>query len=282
MINKATVCLALLAVYLSAYPAEKEKTAIKIVSLGPAVTENLFLLGAGDNIVADTVYCTRPLAAKNKEKIGNVNIVDVEKILSLKPDLVIATPLTNPEQVIKMRNVGLRVALLRAPRNLKELSEQFMYLAKLAGRDQYARKILDENLARVEKIKEKTKHLVKQKTFIQLGTNPLFTASKESFVHDYIDFAGGINVAGDSRTGIYSREQVIKDNPQVILIVTMGMAGEREKENWLKYKTIDAIKNNRIYTIDSYEVCSPTPISFVKALQEITGYLHPDIKVSDE
>ena len=282
MINKTTVCLALLAVYLSAYPAEKEKSAIKIVSLGPAVTENLFLLGAGDNVVGDTIYCTRPLAANNREKIGNVATVDVEKILSLKPDLVIATPLTNPEQVTKMRNLGLRVEVARAPKSFKELSEQFMYLARLAGRDRYARKILDENLARVEKIKEKTEHCVKQKVFIQLGTNPLFTATNESFIHDFIDFAGGINVAGDSRTGIYSREQVIKDNPQVILIVTMGIAGEREKENWLKYKTIDAIKLHRVYTIDSYEVCSPTPVSFVKALREIAGYLHPDIKVNDE
>ncbi|MBP7737068.1 MAG: ABC transporter substrate-binding protein [Spirochaetes bacterium] len=281
MVKKAAASFMLIALSINGYSEHHEKKRLKIVSLGPAITENLFLLGAGDNVAADTVYCTRPSAAKNREKIGNVTIVDVEKILSLKPDMVIATSLTNPEQIVKMRNLGIRVEVLRMPRSFNELCDQFMYMGRLVGREQYAKKIVDENRAGVEKIKERTKRLVKKKVFVQLGANPLFTSTRDSFVHDYIDFSGGVNVAGGSKTGFYSREKVISDDPQVILIVTMGITGERERNNWRRYATIDAVKNRRIYIIDSYGVCSPTPATFVRTLKEIAEYLHPDSKVKD-
>ncbi len=281
MMKKAAALFMLIAISSSVHSAQHEKKSLKIVSLGPAITENLFLLGAGDNVVADTVYCTRPSAAKKKEKIGNVTVVDVEKILSLKPDLVIATSLTNPEQVVKMRNLGIKVEVLPMPRSFNELCDQFMRMGRLTGREQYAQKIVDENRARVETIKGKTKRLVKKKVFVQLGANPLFTSTRDSFIQDYIDFSGGVNVAGDSKTGFYSREKVISDDPQVILIVTMGITGEREKNNWRRYATIDAVKNKRIYIIDSYGVCSPTPVTFVLTLKEIAEYLQSDSKVKD-
>jgi len=279
--KKTFTLLMLIAISSSVYSANHEKKRLKIVSLGPAVTENLFLLGAGDNVAANTVYCTRPAAAKKKEKIGNVTVVDMEKIVSLKPDLVIATSLTNPEQIVKMRNLGIRVEVVHAAKSFKELCDQFMYLGRLAGRKRYAQRIVDESRGGVEKIREKTKRFGKKRVFVQLGANPLFTATKDSFVHDYIDFSGGVNVAGDSRSGLYSREKVISDDPEVILIVTMGITGEREKNNWRRYATIDAVKKKRIYIIDSYGVCSPTPVTFVQTLKEIAGYLHPDSKVKD-
>jgi len=67
---------------------------------------------------------------------------------------------------------------------------------------------------------------------------------------------------------------VIKRNPDTILIVTMGIVGEREKEVWLRYKTIDAVKNRRIFSLDSYRVCSPTPVSFVRTVKELVRLFH--------
>ncbi|MCI5220091.1 MAG: ABC transporter substrate-binding protein, partial [Candidatus Electrothrix sp. LOE2] len=81
----------------------------RIVSLGPINTENVYLLGAEDRLVADTNYCVRPEAARSKEKIGSVMQVSIEKILSLRPDLNLATGLTQPQQLKKLRELGLRV-----------------------------------------------------------------------------------------------------------------------------------------------------------------------------
>jgi iron complex transport system substrate-binding protein len=259
-----------------------ENKPLRIVSLGPAITENLYILGAGDRIVADTVFCRRPGQATNRQKIGSVVRVDVEKIISLKPDLVVATPLTNPEQIKMMRNAGLNVAVLPSAKNFEGLCAQFMKLAELAGRREYAEKVIEKYTAEIDAIRNATKHLGRQKVFVQLGADPLFTATKDSFVNDFVEFSGGINIAGDSDTGMYSREKVIRDNPQVILIVTMGITGEKEKAVWLKYTTIDAVKNNRIFIIDSYKVCSPTPLSFAEALKEVTAYLHPGAEATGE
>jgi ABC-type Fe3+-hydroxamate transport system substrate-binding protein len=68
----------------------------------------------------------------------------------------------------------------------------------------------------------------------------------------------------------------------VIVIVTMGIAGEREKETWQTYTSINAVKHNRIYIVDSYKYCSPTPKGFVEALKELVVQLHPGISISSE
>ena len=103
----------------------------------------------------------------------------------------------------------------------------------------------------------------------------MFAATGRYFINDYIEFAGGINIAKDAKEGIYSREQVLKANPDVIIITTMGIAGEEEKELWQKYKVLNAVKNGQIYIIDTDKITSPTPMTFVKTLEEFVHILHP-------
>jgi len=121
--------------------------------------------------------------------------------------------------------------------------------------------------------------LSKPKVFVQVGAKPLFTITGESFVNDFIRFAGGINIAQNQSSGFYSREEVLKQDPDVIIIVTMGIAGEEEKEVWQRYTTLKATQNNRIHIVDSHKVCSPTPVSFVETLMEMVSILHPEKKI---
>jgi iron complex transport system substrate-binding protein len=107
-----------------------------------------------------------------------------------------------------------------------------------------------------------------------LGAKPLFAATGRYFVNDYIEFAGGVNIAKGAKEGIYSREEILRANPDVIVIVTMGIVGEEEKRIWKRYETINATKNNKIYIVDSYDFCNPTPVSFVKTLEQMVGILH--------
>ena len=86
--------------------------------------------------------------------------------------------------------------------------------------------------------------------------------------------AGGRNLAHDVKTSAFSREEVIRRNPDIILIATMGVAGEREKEAWKGYKTIEAVKKGRIYIVDAFRVCSPTPLSFVETVREFVRIFH--------
>ncbi|MDP2754421.1 MAG: ABC transporter substrate-binding protein [Nitrospirota bacterium] len=247
----------------------------RIISLGPSITEQLYLLEAQDRLIGCTVYCKRPKEAESKEKVGTVIEVNLEKIVSLKPDLVVATSLTNLKAIEKLRNLGIKLVEFHSSKNFTELCKQFLELGKIVGREKEAEEIVYRAKKAISSIKQKVKELPKPKVLVQVGAKPLWVAPKDSFVNDFIEFAGGINIAGDSETGLYSREKVLKQNPDVIIIVTMGIVGEEEKKIWQKYKTLNAVINNRIYIVDSYRLCSPTPVSFVETLEKITEILHP-------
>ncbi len=249
----------------------------RIVSLSPAITEELYLLEMEDRIVGTTVYCDRPPEAKEKEKVGTVIKVDLEKILILKPDLILATSLTDPGQIEKLKSLGMRVISfpLYENKNFSQICEQFMELGRIVGREAEAEEIVCQMKNKIDSISKGIKGLPKPKVFVQIGARPLFTIIKDSFIQDLIALGGGINIARGAKSGLYSREDVIRQNPEVIIIVTMGIVGEEEKKVWRKFKTLDAVKNDRIYIIDSNKTCSPTPVSFVEALEEIAEFLHP-------
>jgi len=256
----------------------QDKFPQRIISLGPSITEELYLLGVENKIVGVTTYCQRPPQAQEIEKIGTVIEVNLEKVISLQPNLVLATSLTNPKAKEKLKNLGIKVITFPSAKNFREICEQFLELGKIVGREKEAEEIVYRAKKTVSSVKQKVKELPKPKVLVQVGAKPLWVAPKDSFVNDFIEIAGGINVGPSGKNGLYSREKVLKQNPDVIIITTMGIAGEEEKKIWQKYKTLNAVRNNRIYIIDSYRLCSPTPVTFVETLKEIVKILHPFVK----
>ena len=255
---------------------ELPKPPQRIISLGPAITEELYLLGVENRLVANTIYCQSPPEAKKKEKVGTVIKVNVEKIVSLKPDLVLATSLTNSKQVEKLQRLGIRVVRFSQTQNFSQICQNFLQLGQLVGKQEKARDIAKRATEQIELVKTVIEGLPKPNVFMQVGANPLFTVIENSFINELIELGGGINVARGAKSGLYSREQVIRQNPDILLIVTMGVVGEQEKEIWQKFKTMNAVKNNTIHIVDSDKVCSPTPFSFIEALKELAAIFHPE------
>ena len=251
----------------------------RIISLGQTITERIYLLGADRNLIADTVYCVQPEDAKYKEKVGTLLQANLEKIVALKPDLVIASNLARPKQLRKLKDLGIRVVRFSYPKNFSEMCRQFLELGELLGKEEKAKEIIDNTKKEVAAIRMKTGNLPKKRVFIQLGIKPLHAVTRESFMNDYIEFAGGENIALNEGRGAYSREKVLRENPEVIIISTMGSSegetGKKEKESWMKYGSIAAVKNQNIYIVNPDKLCSPTPITFVEALTEIAEMIHP-------
>ena len=251
----------------------------RIISLGQTITERIYLLEADKNLIADTVYCVEPEDAKYKEKVGTLLQANLEKIVALKPDLVIASNLARPKQLRKLKNLGIRVVQLSYPKNFSEMCRQFLDLGVLLGKERKAEEIIDNTKKEVAAIRLKTGNLPKKRVFIQLGIKPLHAVTRESFLNDYIEFAGGENIALNEGRGAYSREKVLKGNPEVIIISTMGSSkgetGKNEKESWMKYGSIAAVKSRNVYIVNPDKICSPTPITFVEALTEIAEMIHP-------
>ena len=252
----------------------------RIVSLAPSLTESLYVLGAGERLKGCTTYCNKPEEAKFKEKIGTLIDFNLEKIVTLRPDLVLGMEFSDRKTIEKLKDLGIRVEMFPSPKNFDHLCESFLRLGQLVGAEEKAAQIVTRAKKEAALIRAQVAGVEKVKIFWQLGAKPLFAATRGHFTNDYIESAGGINIAADAHSGIYSREEVLKKNPEVIVIVTMGIAAEQEVETWNTYTSIDAVKNNRIYIVDSYTYCSPTPSGFVKALRELVVLLHPSMSLS--
>lgn len=256
--------------------AETGKEVRKIISLGPSITEEIYLLGAQDRLVGVTIHCRKPQQVKEKEVVGTAIEVNVERIVALKPDLVIATSMTSPKSIEKLKDLGIGVVMFRAAESFSQLCDQFLEMAKLIGREKDAQAILEKSRSEVEAVKKSVEGLPRPKVIVQAGARPLWVATRDSFINDLIELAGGENLGPRGLNGRFSREKVLELNPDVIIITTMGIIGDDEKVLWQKYPTISAVKNNRIYIVDSDKFCSPTPVTFAQTLKETAAMLHPE------
>ncbi len=256
--------------------AKAEDQPQRIVSLGSYITEGLFLLGVEDKIVGVTTYCNRPEAAKKKEKAGSIVDVSIEKIISLNPDVILTTPLTNEKAKGKLKQMGMKVVEFEQVRDFQQICQQFLKLGRLVHKERQAQKIVDRAKEKAHNIQMKIANMPLKKVFIQVGTRPLFTMNKEFFLNDLIKRAGGINIAENTATGIYSREKVVEKNPDVIIIAGMGLVAEDEKKIWMRYSTINAVKTNSVYSMDPDIICNPLPKNFVNTLEVVAKLLHKD------
>lgn len=273
MERRGLIILALFFILLkNSYAQEPQR----IVSLAPSITESLYALGVETKVVGVTTYCLS--AAKEKERVGTLLEPNLEKIVSLSPDMILATASGNrPQTISKLRSLGIEVFIFNGSKNFSEICQNFLKLAELVGKTEEAEEIISQAQAKINAIKKEVKNVPRVKVFWQVSSSPLFTISKQSFANELIEFAGGMNIFEDLDTSypIVSREEVLRRNPEVIILVTMGDVTTEEAYLWSEFNTVSAVKNKRIYIIDSYDACQPTPWRFAAALEKIAKFLHP-------
>ena len=253
----------------------------RVVSLSPIVTETIFLINAQDRLIADTIYCNTPEAAKHKEKIGTVTRMNIEKILSLRPDLVIGGPLSPEDQLMTLERRPIEVIRIKNPKTFSEMCEMTLYIGLKLGKEETARQITAEARKEVEGLYTKVRELPKPKVFFQLGANPLHAVTRDKFMNEYLRYAGAVNITENDTSGICGLERVVAENPDIILISLMGTsrkAADAEKEKWMTFRHLTAVKQNRIFVIDPEMICSPTPVSFASGLKYLLPLIHPEME----
>ncbi len=245
----------------------------RIVSLAPSVTESLYELGIDKELVANTVYCKDNNF--KREKVGTVTEPNIEKIISLKPDLVIATKEGNYKSVIdRLIRLKLNIYIMDTYSNFEDICFNFQKLADYLSKSKEAKQIISDvkkeilNLSNESKSKNKNKN--KEKIFWEIGANPIFTVGNRSFANEYNKYINGINIFEnlDMRYPNISVESVIEKNPDIILLVNMGDVSKQEIIKWNKYKNISAVKNNNIYLLEADDIFIPTPKRFLKGIQK--------------
>ena len=250
----------------------------RVVSSGPLITDMIYQLGADPRLVGVTSYCAIPEGKEKKPIIGTVIQINVEEIVRLQPDAVFASTLTRIKQVQALRNQGLQVIQFDNPPDFDTLCDMLLKLGTLLGKKQAALDIVKAATAKVDQIRKTAETLEKRTVFIQIGIKPLKTAEQGTFINNYIELAGGINIAGHTGSGIFSREHVLKKNPDVIFVATMGTslkAGNAEKAGWMKFSALNAVKNNEIHVLAHDSVFSPTPLTFAHTLMLFFSHIHP-------
>jgi iron complex transport system substrate-binding protein len=251
----------------------------KIVSLAPNITEILFSLGLDREIVGVSIHCNFPEKVQSKVRVGSYISLDFEKIVSLKPDLIIATGAGNTRDMVeRLERLGFPTYVI-FPRNVEDVIRSVGHLGQLVGREKEGVEIIQEMKRRRERVVALTLGLPRPRVFLQIGEAPVVTVGKNSFADDLIRLAGGDNVAGNEKE-MYPRfgmEEILKRSPEVILISSMNPRGNYQKalQEWSRWKTIPAVKNGRIHLLDSDLIDRPSP-RIIEGLEEMARILHPE------
>lgn len=260
----------------------------RIISLAPSMTELLFALGAGDRLVADTRFCLHPPEAIKKEKIGGIMDPDMEKMLELRPDLVVGTALTPQEVAGQIDRLGLRAVYFRHT-SIESVYRDTVDLATLIGERARGEALVASMRARGEVLLAKVRTIppaARPKVLLLLRINGLFSAGKGTFPHELIEMAGGENVAAQATTmwPQLAMETVLQSNPDVILVAI----GEGKVENdfltkhWQqmradsRWSKIKAVANNRLVLVPDDLLTVPGP-RLMDALEIVVTGLHPGL-----
>lgn len=252
----------------------------RIISIAPTITEILFGLGLDDEIIGVTTFCNYPPKALTKEKVGTFSQPNIEKILSLKPDIIFATGLEQASVVEKLKQLKLNV-FVSDPSNLQEVFTSILKIGKMTFREKESEVLVKQMKIKIEQVKTKVKTIPQDKrpkVFVEIWNDPLMTAGKGSFVDELIGLAGGINIAYDTPRpySYFSAEQVIKRNPDCIILGYMEKRNAPNSvKNRLGWKEINAVRNNRIYNDINSDIIFRSGPRLAEGLEEIHKRLYP-------
>jgi len=253
----------------------------RIVSLVPSSTEILFALGLGDKVVGNTTYCNYPEEAKSCTKVGGFDDPNLEIIVTLKPDLVLATNLH--EKVVKgLEDVGINVLVIY-PNKLEEVFNSIELIGRATGTEDKAIRITTNLRDRVKAISQKAAQVPKAErptVYYEMWYDPLMSVGKDSMIAELITLAGGINITDDCQEEYpqISEELIIEKDPQV-MINSYGHADEAitaeeiaARKGW---EGVSFVKNKRIYSIESDLLELPSP-RLVEGLEQLAQCLYPE------
>ena len=223
----------------------------RIISLAPNLTEVLFYVGAGEQIVGADEYSNYPEQAKDIIRVNNHAAANYELILSLEPDLIVAWESGNGEQIIgRIRELGLPVFVLET-RKMDAIPNLFSRLGRLTGHNEIAAQKALEFTQRLEGLRETYSDQPTIRTFYQIWNDPFITLNGEHLVSDVIELCGGTNVFGESIPLVpyVNIEAIMAADPQVIIASGSTKNNEQWRDSWKDWQGISAVTSGDIYLI---------------------------------
>lgn len=261
-----------------------EEKPTRIISLSPNMTEVLFAVGAGENVVGVTSFADYPQEATEVDVIGSITEPNIEKIITMEPDVVIASSVNKMETIERLKELNVKVVGFSA-NNVDKAIENIKTIAKLTGNQEKGEEIVTEMYIKIGEItnlvEEHLENNEKRKVFYEIWNDPLYTAGKNNFIDDLINMAGGINIGrlAEGQWPQYNLEKLLVEDPEVYISTphSAEMKVSKEKiKSREQYQSISAIKNDRVYVIDQDILNRPSP-RLVKGLALMTKAVFPEL-----
>ena len=231
----------------------------------------IFAIGAGDQLIGVTTYCNYPEEAKAKEKIGDTQTPNIEKIIALKPEVVFVSKASQLEAFTKTLESQAIAVYVTDPTTLGGVFTNLMQLGDLFGRKQSAINLVNGMTDRVNAVRRNINDAdAKPRVFIQISSEPLFTIGKDSFLTELVEQAGGVSVTKEVATAypMLSAEAAAASNPDVIFLSD----SEDNREPNKAFRDSRAVKAGRVYRINADIISRPGP-RLVDAMEHLARKL---------
>jgi len=237
----------------------------RIVSASPAVTEILFSIGAGDLLVGRTDFCAYPPKAASVESIGGISNLNVEKIASLNPDLVISGSMVPKKTTLQLEKMGVPIVCIIEKQTFNGLYGNIEAIGRLVGRSQQADSLCHLIRQRASRIPAAAKERPSVYYVVGFGSTGNYTAGGNSFINDIILLAGGRNIAESVKGWNYSTEALIQADPDFIVIRREDSARFCSTR---PYSDLSAVRSGRVAAIESgtIDLQSPRNVDAVETL----------------
>ena len=258
----------------------------RIVSLAPSVTETLFALGVGERVVGVSTYCDYPPEAARIDKVGTFLQPNVERILALKPDLVIAVPSpTNRAPVERLTDLGLTVLVVN-PERIDEILASIRQIADAVGVREAGARLTEKIETGVKAVEERVAGAPKVRTLLLVGRSPFVAAGAGTYQDELVTRGGGTNIAAASGQAWpnLNLEFIVAEAPQVIIDASMGSEEAADSSAsaafWNDFPTIPAVRDKRISGYRAYELLRPGP-RVAETLATVARIIHPERFAAD-
>lgn len=244
----------------------------RIISLSPHVTEMIFAAGAGEQIIGTVKYSDYPAAAKAIPRVGDNRQLDIERIIAMKPDLLVVWMHGAFERQLEpLRKSGIPY-YFSEPHKLEQIPETLLKLGSLFGTEKQARAAAGAFSQQLLQLSARYQKQSTVRTFYQVWGKPIFTLNDKNIVSDVIRVCGGKNIFGhlSAAAPTLSTEAVIQENPELILSGDSENQGVSGIEQWKTFGTMLAVKNRNLVAIDGDQLnrAGPRIIDGAKAVCE--------------
>ncbi len=245
----------------------------RIVSLAPHATELLFAAGAGANVVGVVAWSDFPAAANAIPRVGDAIGLDLERIVSLQPDLIVTWPWTAPAQVEQLRARGIPVYMVDA-KSIGGIADNVERLATLAGTSARAAPALTDWRRRLRALEARPAPATPWRVFYQLGDAPMFTVGAPQLITQAIRLCGGHNVFGALAAPAPSInvEAVVAARPQVIVAGTDNAVPPAWLQAWKRWPDLPAVRAGNLFTVDAMLLHRPGP-RFIDGVTQLCAAL---------